>query len=362
MTPPWAAAPPPLPPTGPPPPPAGGTPSGPDRRPLVIVAVIAVIAIVGIAIGVSGGGDDESFVASVASSTTTSTTEAAPVALSNEEIAREHGSAVWEVEATGCDEVWTGSAFAIDPNHLVTNFHVVVTDPTPTLINRNGDRIEGTVIGWSERPDVAVIRTEELLTSWLDWAPTDELAEGERLVVLGYPAPDTDFTVTPGNVISFQVRSGVREAIRSDAAIDRGNSGGPALDTSGRVMGIVTEMAANDGGFQLVPLIFTHEAVSDTLDEIFDDPATPEADCSWSELGNAPNPDWDPSPSTWDSDAQVYGDDPTLDRLWDACAGGDMDACDELWWMSPEGSEYESFGDTCGNRFEGGAWCSEDSG
>ena len=326
-----------------------------------MLVVIALVAAGGIGIGMvlaGGEGDDEAAPAASTSSTT-ATTEALAVALSNEEIATEFGSAVWEVEATGCDGVWTGSAFAIDPNHLVTNHHVVVTDPTPTLISRDGDRIDGTVIGWSERPDVAVIRTDELLTNWLEWAPTDELNEGERLVVLGYPAPETDFSVTPGNVLSFQIRSGAREAIRSDAAIDRGNSGGPALDEQGRVMGIVTEMAMNEGGFQLVPLIFTHAAVEETIDDILDDPETPEPDCTWGEAGAAPNPDWDPDPSTWYGDAQVYGDDPVLDRLWDACAAGNMAACDELWWMSPADSDYESFGDTCGNRSGGGAWCAE---
>ena len=43
------------------------------------------------------------------------------------------------------------------------------------------------------------------------------------------------------------------------------------------------------------------------------------------------------------SDADSYGDDPELDALWDACEGGDAVACDDLYWQSPVGSEYESF-------------------
>ena len=43
-----------------------------------------------------------------------------------------------------------------------------------------------------------------------------------------------------------------------------------------------------------------------------------------------------------------YGDDPTLDALWDSCAGGDLAACDTLWFDSPIGSEYEAFGGSCG--------------
>jgi hypothetical protein len=54
------------------------------------------------------------------------------------------------------------------------------------------------------------------------------------------------------------------------------------------------------------------------------------------------------------SDASTYGDDAALDELWDACEAGDGQACDDLYVQAPSGSEYERFGDTCGNRFEPG--------
>jgi len=47
-------------------------------------------------------------------------------------------------------------------------------------------------------------------------------------------------------------------------------------------------------------------------------------------------------------DVDTYGDDIELDRLWDLCASGDQEACDELFWLSPIDSEYEMFGSTCG--------------
>jgi hypothetical protein len=48
-----------------------------------------------------------------------------------------------------------------------------------------------------------------------------------------------------------------------------------------------------------------------------------------------------------------YGDDPELDALWDACDGGDLAACDELFFVTPVGSVYEEFGATCGGRTGG---------
>lgn len=55
--------------------------------------------------------------------------------------------------------------------------------------------------------------------------------------------------------------------------------------------------------------------------------------------------------------AQAYGDDPALDAQWDACAAGDMAACDSLYLDSPAGSEYESFGETCGGTTDGAFLC-----
>jgi hypothetical protein len=54
------------------------------------------------------------------------------------------------------------------------------------------------------------------------------------------------------------------------------------------------------------------------------------------------------------------GDDPYLDGLWDGCAAGDAAACDELYFESPIGSEYEAFGDTCAGLSDGGG-CPETS-
>ncbi|WP_263119880.1 DUF4190 domain-containing protein [Cellulomonas sp. RIT-PI-Y] len=58
-------------------------------------------------------------------------------------------------------------------------------------------------------------------------------------------------------------------------------------------------------------------------------------------------------------DAQSYGDDATLDTLWDACEAGDPDSCDDLYWQAPLGSEYEEFGETCGNRTTTYEYCDE---
>lgn len=54
-----------------------------------------------------------------------------------------------------------------------------------------------------------------------------------------------------------------------------------------------------------------------------------------------------------------YGSDPELDALYDACEEGDYAACDQLYLDSPAGSEYETFGDTCGDRNEPSGYCED---
>jgi hypothetical protein len=58
-----------------------------------------------------------------------------------------------------------------------------------------------------------------------------------------------------------------------------------------------------------------------------------------------------------DPTGQSYGDDPALDLLWDLCADGDDAACDDLYSVAPADSEYESFGDSCGGRGREDVWC-----
>ncbi len=56
-------------------------------------------------------------------------------------------------------------------------------------------------------------------------------------------------------------------------------------------------------------------------------------------------------------DSYTYGDNAELDRLWDGCSAEEFDACDALYEQSPAGSEYEVFGWTCGFRVDEGGNC-----
>lgn len=64
-----------------------------------------------------------------------------------------------------------------------------------------------------------------------------------------------------------------------------------------------------------------------------------------------------PSSTSGGGGEGTYGSDSALDALYDSCADGEYDACDDLYLQSPSGSEYEDFGDTCGDRNEPQGYC-----
>ena len=199
---------------------------------------------------------------------------AAPPAADVAELALRVGDAVWRVDTEGCGWLGSGSAFAIDRRHLVTNRHVTANDTSPTVRSRSGRQLRGRVIGATGDPDVAVIRVDEDLPVTVDWASTPSLVERESLVIFGYPRPEKSFRATSGSIVSFQ---GGREAALSDAPVERGNSGGPAVRADASVAGVVTRMSL--GGDERVAIIFTADEVRRTVEGFVARPADVLSDC-----------------------------------------------------------------------------------
>lgn len=261
-----------------------------------------------------------------------------PTLLSPADIGERFGDAVWEVATDGCGTESGGSSFAVTPNIFITNEHVVGPDMTPTLISRNGDILEGIVIGADKYLDVAVVKVSEPVDLWLEWADPNELREGEQVVSLGYPAPYYQFSVSAGSIISFLREGSSRIGIVSDEASDYGSSGGPLISETGLVVGVVTQEAA-EGGAQLLGESFTYSHLGAFIERSIED-------------GNA---------VTENCDGYVYGTNIIADYLWDLCSDEAYWACDTLYDLDltllPVGGEYTDFGATCGDRVETEDYC-----
>jgi len=143
-----------------------------------------------------------------------------------------------------------GSAFFIDSSGLmITNYHVIASEVDPKyrgysrMYIRMGDstsaRIPARVIGWDKALDLALIKTE--YTSEFIFSIVDRVIPqvGDTVLAIGSPG-GLEKTVTSGIVSALSRRFlQIGDVIQIDAAVNPGNSGGPVVDTSGRLVGIV---------------------------------------------------------------------------------------------------------------------------
>ena len=151
----------------------------------------------------------------------------------------------------------TGSGFVLDDEgYIVTNAHVV--DGAGEVTIRPGeedDRIEAEVVGSDLDTDIALLKVSSADARELQSLPladSSRVRVGDQVVAIGNPFR-LDRTATAGIVSALgrpiEAPSGfsINDAIQTDAAINPGNSGGPLLDSTGRVIGVNSQIATGGG-------------------------------------------------------------------------------------------------------------------
>ncbi|HJW73623.1 MAG TPA: trypsin-like peptidase domain-containing protein [Geothrix sp.] len=146
-----------------------------------------------------------------------------------------------------------GSGVLISPNgEILTNYHVIAamgdSDNNALEVKTNdGKSYKATVLGKDKELDIALIKVDATHMPFAKLGESDSLRIGEWVVAIGNPL-GLEHTVTQG-IISAKGRkldTGVSSFLQTDAAINRGNSGGPLLNLKGEVVGINT--AINPAG------------------------------------------------------------------------------------------------------------------
>lgn len=170
-----------------------------------------------------------------------------------------------------------GAGFVVKNRRLVaTAFHVIEDGGPITVYSRSGGEYDATVYTYDEEKDLAVL---ELGRDFEESEPLPlrtggALGVGEPVVMVGHPYGDYADTVEDlEGLLTWTITSGIvggisDRFIQTDAASSPGNSGGPVLDTYGRVLGVVSRRL--DGAEGLTFSVPTRD-----LQRLLDNPGTP---------------------------------------------------------------------------------------
>jgi serine protease Do len=147
-----------------------------------------------------------------------------------------------------------GSGFIVDAKgYILTNQHVIEDATRIKVRLQSGEELIGTVIGQDEETDVAVVKVDahhDLPTVKL--GDSDDAQVGDWVLAVGSPF-GLDQTVTAGIISTRERRTPVstnfQHFIQTDAAINRGNSGGPLVNMRGEVIGINSQIATSTGDY-----------------------------------------------------------------------------------------------------------------
>jgi serine protease Do len=145
-----------------------------------------------------------------------------------------------------------GSGFIIDPSgYIVTNNHVVANADKVTVIFQDGSKHPAKVIGRDSKTDLALIKINvDHPLPYVSWGNSNALQVGDWVLAVGNPF-GLGGTVSSG-IISARgrdIHSGpYDDYLQLDAAINRGNSGGPTFNLDGQVIGINTAIYSPNGG------------------------------------------------------------------------------------------------------------------
>jgi serine protease Do len=150
-----------------------------------------------------------------------------------------------------------GSGVVVSPDgYVLTNNHVVLGGQADvTVILPDKRELRATIVGVDEATDLAVLKIDARNLPTIPWGDSSKLKVAEWVLAIGNPFGVLNQTVTLG-IVSATGRSlegrlaQYEDFIQTDAAINRGNSGGALINARGELVGINTAIFSETGGYQ----------------------------------------------------------------------------------------------------------------
>ncbi len=166
-----------------------------------------------------------------------------------------------------------GSGFFVsDDGYIVTNNHVISKGSKITVVMHDGTELDATLVGSDKRSDLAVLKVEA--DQKFTYVAFDDKTPriGEWVVAVGNPF-GLGGTVTAGIVSANgrEIRSNrYDDFIQIDAAVNKGNSGGPTFNLSGKVVGINTAIFSPSGGNVGIAFAIPASVASQIVEDLID--------------------------------------------------------------------------------------------
>jgi serine protease Do len=150
-------------------------------------------------------------------------------------------------------DVSQGTGFIItNDGYLVTNYHVIDGARYADALTSDQVSKQLTLVGYSSGMDIALLKISGSYNS-IEFDNSDNIRIGEKVIAIGNPL-GLSFSVTEGIVsaVHRKIQNSPGEYVQTDAALNSGNSGGPLINTNGKVIGINNFKVTGDNiGFAL---------------------------------------------------------------------------------------------------------------
>lgn len=164
-----------------------------------------------------------------------------------------------------------GSGFVIsEDGFIVTNNHVIDGADEIMIEFFSGTELPATLVGTDPNTDIALLKVEsDTPLPFVPFGVSDEMRVGDWVIAMGNPLGQ-GFSVSAG-IVSARERAlsgSYDDYIQTDAAINRGNSGGPLFNMSGEVIGVNTAILSPTGGSIGIGFAMSSDVVTRVVDQL----------------------------------------------------------------------------------------------